>query len=167
MYEKLASLWKKLANRRYRETFAVAHTSATIAAQIAQMREDRGWTQADLAEAADMMQSRVSVLENPNNRSVSLKTLQRLGAAFDVAVVVKFVPFSELARWSVTSIPRKYSVAPFPMDTVEWQPLSFRYSADKGKSFAVAMTSPVSSNTVKVTGGSSGQSCTVVSEAVH
>ena len=48
------SLWKKMAGKEYRDSFAAAHISNNIAAQIAAMREAEGWTQKQLAQRAGM-----------------------------------------------------------------------------------------------------------------
>jgi transcriptional regulator with XRE-family HTH domain len=45
-----------------------------------------------------MKQNAIARLENPNYGEYSVRTLQRLAAAFDVALVVKFAPFSEVVR---------------------------------------------------------------------
>lgn len=49
-----------------------------------------------LAEKVGMGQARISLLENPNYESLSLSTLKRIANVFDVALVVRFVPFSQL-----------------------------------------------------------------------
>src|SRR5262249_31523322 len=61
-----------------------------IAQQIRALREQRGWTQATLAGKAQMKQSRISTLEDPNYSSWSVTTLKRLARAFDVALAVEF-----------------------------------------------------------------------------
>jgi transcriptional regulator with XRE-family HTH domain len=55
--------------------------------------------QADLANEAKLHQSRISMFETPGAANVTLETLSRLAAAFQVGVVVKFVPFSEMLKW--------------------------------------------------------------------
>ncbi|MGB6833200.1 MAG: helix-turn-helix transcriptional regulator [Candidatus Acidiferrum sp.] len=55
--------------------------------------------QRDLAKAAEMQQSRISMFETPGAANVTLETLARLAAAFKVGLVVDFVPFSEMLRW--------------------------------------------------------------------
>jgi transcriptional regulator with XRE-family HTH domain len=118
MSEKLKRLWSRLSSKTYRDAFVGAHLSNTIAAQISTMREDRGWTQHELAVAAEMKQSRSPVLEDPNNESLSIKTLRRVAAAFDVALIVRFAAFSEAARWASASSSDKYSVPAFENDAV-------------------------------------------------
>lgn len=103
-------VWKSLSDREYRDTFVDSHIATNLAAQIYALREAQGWTQAKLAERAGMAQGRISVMENPSYDQFSLSTLKRLRAAFDVALVVRFVPFSEFADWIVNLTPE--SLAP-------------------------------------------------------
>lgn len=117
MTTKLIALWKRFANRRYREAFVEAHLSSTIAAQIQTMRQDRNLTQSELAGISGMKQSRISLLEDPENTSLSISTLRRLAAAFNVALIVRFVPYSALARWSTEVRDSKFSVTPFEKDS--------------------------------------------------
>jgi transcriptional regulator with XRE-family HTH domain len=95
------NLIDKFGKRSYRESFVSSHLSGNIAAQIALMRGSRGWSQEDLAERADMKQSRISLMENPSYEGFNLKTLRRLAAAFDVALIVRFVPYGELLAWAL------------------------------------------------------------------
>jgi transcriptional regulator with XRE-family HTH domain len=55
--------------------------------------------QADLAKAAGLHQSRISMFETLGAANMTLETLARLAAAFKVGLVVKFVPFSEMLSW--------------------------------------------------------------------
>jgi transcriptional regulator with XRE-family HTH domain len=63
--------------------------------QIRAMRESRGWTQKALAEKLGTTQNTISRLENPKDSKPSITTLKRIAEAFDVALLVKFTPFSE------------------------------------------------------------------------
>jgi transcriptional regulator with XRE-family HTH domain len=100
-------VWNALRDRAYRDTFVDSHIATNLAAQIYALREARGWTQAELAERAGMAQARISVMENPSYEQFTLSTLKRLRAAFDVALVVKFIPFSEFANEIVNLTPEK------------------------------------------------------------
>jgi transcriptional regulator with XRE-family HTH domain len=60
------------------------------------MREKKGWSQQELAKEVGMGQARISLLENPNYQTLSLSTLKRVANVFDVALVVRFIPFSKL-----------------------------------------------------------------------
>jgi transcriptional regulator with XRE-family HTH domain len=55
--------------------------------------------QLDLAQAAGMKQSRVSVMETPGAANFNLETLVRLASVLKVGLVVKFVSFSEMLNW--------------------------------------------------------------------
>jgi hypothetical protein len=46
-----------------------------------------------------MTQNAVSRLENPFYGKATITTLKRIAAVFDVALVVRFVPFSRLVKW--------------------------------------------------------------------
>ena len=86
---------RKFFRKQYRNVFGTSITGTT-AAQIRAMREKEGWNQQQLAEKAEMGQARISLLENPNYQNLSLNTLKRIANVFDVALVVRFVPFSKL-----------------------------------------------------------------------
>ncbi|MGB9381984.1 helix-turn-helix domain-containing protein [Candidatus Binatus sp.] len=86
---------RKFFRKRYRDVFGTS-TTGTTAAQIQAMREKREWSQQMLAEKVGMGQARISLLENPNYEGLSLNTLKRIANVFDVALVVRFVPFSKL-----------------------------------------------------------------------
>ena len=55
--------------------------------------------QSDLADAAKMHQSRISMFETPGAANFTLETLAKLAAVFEVGLVVDFVPFSGMLRW--------------------------------------------------------------------
>jgi transcriptional regulator with XRE-family HTH domain len=63
------------------------------------MRDREGWSQQELARNVGMNQNAVSRLENPSYGKPTITTLKRLAASFDVALVVRFVPFSQLIDW--------------------------------------------------------------------
>ena len=61
--------------------------------QLRAMREHRRWTQETLAEKLDTTQNTISRLENPKTAKPTITTLLRLAQAFDVGLLVRFVPF--------------------------------------------------------------------------
>ncbi len=87
---------KKFYDKGYRTAFVDAHIGNTIAMQIYALRKHRNWSQSELARESGMQQARISVLEDPDYQAVTVTTLKRLAAAFDVALVVKFVPYGEV-----------------------------------------------------------------------
>jgi transcriptional regulator with XRE-family HTH domain len=91
-----------MARKGYRDGYVGAHISNTIASQITKLRIENGWTQKQLAQRTGMKQSRISALEDPNWENVEVATLERLASAFDVGLTVRFIAFSDLARWAAT-----------------------------------------------------------------
>jgi len=63
--------------------------------QLRAMREGRGWTQEVLAKKLGTTQNAISRLENPRTGQPAIATLKRIAEVFDVALIVKFAPFSE------------------------------------------------------------------------
>lgn len=92
---------KRLQSKEHRDAFVSASVDQTIPFQVRALRlaPQRNWTQEELAHRADMKQERISACENPNYGRFSLRTLKQLAAAFDVALIVRFAPFSELVEW--------------------------------------------------------------------
>lgn len=88
---------RKFFRKQYREVFGTSITGTT-SAQIRAMRERLRMSQQELAEEVGMGQARISLLENPNYQGLSLATLKRIANAFDVALVVRFEPFSKLFK---------------------------------------------------------------------
>jgi len=131
MNSRVVSLWRKFRNKAFRDTFSNAQLATGVAAQIQTMREDRGLTQAELASATGMAQSRISLLEDPSYDRMSLSTLKRVASAMDVALSVKFIPHSDLLREVAVPSSHKFSVASFEQDTcpevpsVGWQMTAF------------------------------------------
>jgi len=68
--------------------------NASIATQIETLREQRGWTQNELAALAGMKQPRISRLEDINYYRWTISTLKKLAEAFDVTLKVSFESFS-------------------------------------------------------------------------
>jgi len=56
-------------------------------------------SQADLACAAGMTQNNLSRLESPDYGKQTISSLKRIAEALDVALVVRFVPFSQYIDW--------------------------------------------------------------------
>ena len=111
-------LWDKMRDKTYRDTFVAAHLSTNIAAQLKTMRESRGWSKKTLAEKAGMSPSRISVMEDPSYDRFTLSTLRRLASAFDVALITRYVAFSELVDWVSALSPEKLAVPSFGEDSL-------------------------------------------------
>jgi transcriptional regulator with XRE-family HTH domain len=96
--DKERQILNSLDNKEYREALAIEHVNTTLAIQIRMMRENHQWKQSDLAARLGKHQETVSQWENPDYGRHSMTTLKALAAAFDVALLVKFIPFSELVQ---------------------------------------------------------------------
>ena len=109
------ALIKRLRSKGHRDAFVSAYVDKTIPFQIRALRlsEDRNWTQKELASRTGMKQERISVCENPNYGRFSLQTLKQIASAFDVALVVRFAPFSELTEWELNLSPESLEVENF------------------------------------------------------
>lgn len=89
-------LVQRLNDKQYRDAYVASQIRISLPMQCRALREGREWTQPQLADAAGMSQPRISEIERPGERRLNLDTLLRLASAFDVALQVRFVPFSKL-----------------------------------------------------------------------
>lgn len=94
--DKERQIQDSLVSKEYREALAIEHVNTTLAIQIHKMRENRQWSQSDLANRLGKHQETISQWENPDYGRYSISTLKELASAFDVALLVRFIPFSEL-----------------------------------------------------------------------
>lgn len=99
-------LISSFSDNEYRREFANEQVATGLAFQIRLLRESRGWTQEELAQRAGKAQETISQLEDPNYGRYSVTTLKKLAAAFDVALSLRFVSFSELASRTVRLTPQ-------------------------------------------------------------
>ena len=104
------------ADKEYRDEFVAENIASDLAFQIRATRADRGWTQQDLALRTGIAQATLSRLENPDYRRYTLSTLKRLASALDVALAVRFAPFSELADWAASLSAEDLAVPSFAND---------------------------------------------------
>jgi hypothetical protein len=87
-------LIKELRDREFRTAYVASTLAAARAFQIDALRAKREWNQSKLGNRAKKPQSEISRLENPDYINCNVKTLLDIAAAFDVALIVKFVSFS-------------------------------------------------------------------------
>src|SRR6266498_3968386 len=85
------ALKAKLKDKNYRNSYVAETLKTALASQIAALRAKEQWTQADLARKVGTTQNVISRLEDPDYGKFSLRTLLDLAAAFDVALLAKFV----------------------------------------------------------------------------
>lgn len=83
----------ELGDEEARRQYADELLDAALALQIKTLREQRGLTQNELAERASMGQSQISEMEQIDHSPGTVKTLRRIAAAFDLALVIRFESF--------------------------------------------------------------------------
>jgi transcriptional regulator with XRE-family HTH domain len=103
-------LRSELRDKEYAHAYADELLNAYIATQIKVLRQQRKWSQKQLAVEAGMAQERVSVLEDVNYSSWTVKTLLKLARAFDLRLRVSFESFStvlsDMQRLSASTLER-------------------------------------------------------------
>lgn len=108
-------IWDRLRDKNSRDAYVVSRTGTEISFQIRANRQLRKMTQLDLGRAAGMKQTAISRLEGPNHGIPTVKTLLRIASAFDCALLVEFVPFSELVERDAQE--REFAVNSFGDDS--------------------------------------------------
>lgn len=106
--------------RDVRRKFIESQIPNEIAFQLRAMRHERGWSQPTFARELGTTQNQVYRLENPAKSKPTISTLKKVAALFDVALVVRFVPFGELIDY-LTGTPRLDS----GLSTARNRPLGF------------------------------------------
>lgn len=109
-------LASRLRDKDYRDAFVASRLKIGLPMQCRALRESREWTQPQLADAAGMTQPRISEIERPGERSLNLETLLRLASAFDVALQVRFVPFSSFVTDDDNVDLDNFHIEPFEED---------------------------------------------------
>ena len=93
-------IWPKLArSKRYREEFVSSHAKQAIPYQIRALIQQFGLSQKELAKRSGLTQGAISRAADPSYGNLTINTLVRIAAGFDVAFVGRFVPFSDLPPW--------------------------------------------------------------------
>lgn len=114
-----SSLVGELREKEYRDAYVQSQIRMTLPLQIRELRKRREWTQPELAERAGMGQPRISELEKPGERRLTVETLLRLASAFDVGLQIRFVPFGELIDWGEGIDIDNFNVKPFETEVAE------------------------------------------------
>ena len=95
----LQRLTERLTDPQSRSRMKLNQSRELIASQIRLLREKHHLTQAGLGSRVGIPQPRISLLEDPDYAGITLKTLAKLSDAFDVGLIVRFAPFSEIVQW--------------------------------------------------------------------
>ncbi|MCP3682939.1 MAG: helix-turn-helix transcriptional regulator [bacterium] len=112
MYEsnEATELYNYLSDVEVRHLYLDSSIRNVLSMQLRSMRAERGWSQTEVGEkAGGMKQSAINRLEDPRYGNMSLSTLKRLAEAFDVALSIRFSPFSEFIDWVVKLDENKFA----------------------------------------------------------
>jgi transcriptional regulator with XRE-family HTH domain len=99
-----------------RARFVESHLSKNLAFQLRSLRDLKDWTQGELAAKVGMPQTAISRLENPYYGKPTITSLKRLAAIYDVALIVRFVPFSQLVNYVSGTPYQERGLSPEAMD---------------------------------------------------
>lgn len=81
-----------------RHAYVEAETVTALAHQIRIIRQQRGWTQRELAKRMNTTQAAISRLEDPSYGRISIRTLIDLSRVFDTGLSVKFISTLRMLR---------------------------------------------------------------------
>jgi len=115
---KRTDVWDELAESKHnRDGFMAGYLAADIPRQITTIRESLGWTKKQLAEKTGIAANRISLLEQEDYDNYTISTLKRIASAFDVALSVQFVSFSQLVNQQIFN---SYPIPiPFMSDSID------------------------------------------------
>jgi transcriptional regulator with XRE-family HTH domain len=131
-----------------RARFVESRLTKDLAFQIRSLRDREEWSQTELAEKVGMNQNAISRLENPFYGKATLTTLKRIAAIFDVGLVVRFEPFSQLVNWvsgtpyeerglspdtmDIPSFAQEFEIANVPLESPERIPVQSSHRIPEG-----------------------------------
>lgn len=88
--------WVVARDKKDRDYYVAETIRKGVALQVRTMRRNRGWTQEQLGLKAGMPQPTISRIESGKYLLSRIDIYEKLAAAFDVAVIIRFSPFSEM-----------------------------------------------------------------------
>jgi len=83
-------LKEDLRNKEFKKAFDEEEVTTRIAIQVAKLREKNNFTQKQLSRLLHTSQQNISRLENPDNRSITVSTLQKLARVYHKELVIQF-----------------------------------------------------------------------------
>jgi transcriptional regulator with XRE-family HTH domain len=112
-------VWRKLSQgRKYREQFALAFLKRSVPFQVKTLRKKHCGSQAILAGRSGLTQGVVSRAEDQDYGNLTLNTIGRIAGGLDMAFIGRFVPFSELVKFSLDMSEEEFrSIRTFEEDT--------------------------------------------------
>lgn len=124
-----------------RTSYIRAKLAVLVPSQIKALRlKSEMPRQSDLANAAQMHQSRISMFETPGAANMTIDTLSRLAATFNTGLIIEFVPFSEMLGWENDFSQDSFNVTRLDHDRDFLEGLARPRARHKRKSTAVTAT---------------------------
>lgn len=111
--EKIIGAFKR---KEYRDAFSEEHIDTGIPFQIRALRDERGLSKRDLQGLSGINVSWSSRLENPNNRICTLSNLKTIASIYDIGLMVRFVPLSDLVEWELNLNTESLKVLSYDQD---------------------------------------------------
>jgi hypothetical protein len=105
------SHWENLKDKEYREGYSESQFDIEFPFQVGRLMASRGLSVDDLVERG------IPRDELVGDKEYSRQTMHRLAAIFDVALLITFIPFSELVRRSIVLDIERFVVPSFLQDT--------------------------------------------------
>lgn len=115
----MAKTFFRLKSLERRRSFVDAELANGIAHQVRILRQQRGWTQAELAKRLKTTQGTVSRIEDPSYGRVSVKTLLDLSSAFDIGLFVRFMPFTKLLEATKDLSPSSFEAESYEEESLK------------------------------------------------
>lgn len=111
-------MWR--TSKDFRDAYVEEDVYTVFADQVSAMRKKRGLTQSQLAKLAGTHQSNISEIENPSGTGPTISTMLKVSSAFDVALSVKMMSYSEYLK-GVTEH-KDYNIISFDEDDIVYDP---------------------------------------------
>lgn len=108
--------FRRLHSKRARVAFVESELVNGLSHQIRILRQQRGWTQAQLSKRLGTTQGVVSRLEDASYGRYSIKTLLQLASTFDAGLLVRFLPFSQFVPFTWNTNPERFEASAFEQE---------------------------------------------------
>jgi transcriptional regulator with XRE-family HTH domain len=110
---------EELNEKEMRHAYLEEKTRAKLAQQIRALRLQRDWSQGNLGALMHKPQSNIARLEDRDIARYTLTSLFELAAAFDVGLVVEFVPYQEFLTRTQNLSPEALRVDSFSKQALD------------------------------------------------
>lgn len=105
-------MWRKLSDKEYRGQYALSLLKRSVAFQIKTLRKKHCGSQAVLAERSQLTQGVVSRAEDQDYGNLTFNTVGRIATGLDMAFIGRFVPFSDLVKFSLDLSEEEFASIP-------------------------------------------------------